>query len=150
MTGVQTCALPISAGPRRVAQPEGALAFLAQLLPPLGIVVAIHIVWVGANEPGGAFQGGAILAAMALIVMMARLAEAPEIRRRWLRLALIAGPAVVLAMRVAGFVVPGSFLAYPAGWAKPLILFIEAFMTLSIAATLPMLVIGPSNRPPRR
>ena len=53
-----------AAGPRRVARPEGALAFLAQLLPPLGIVVAIHIVWVGANEPGGAFQGGAILAAM--------------------------------------------------------------------------------------
>jgi multisubunit Na+/H+ antiporter MnhB subunit len=138
-----------AAGPRRIARPEGALAFLAQLLPPLGIVVAIHIVWVGANEPGGAFQGGAILAAMALIVMMARLAEAPEIRRRWLRLALIAGPAVFLAIGVAGFVVPGSFLAYPAGWAKPLILFIEAFMTLSIAATLPMLVIGPPNRPPR-
>ena len=138
-----------AAGPRRIAQPEGALAFLAQLLPPLGIVVAVHIVWVGANEPGGAFQGGAILAAMALIVMMARLAEAPEIRRRWLRLALIAGPAVFLAIGVAGFVVPGSFLAYPAGWAKPLILFIEAFMTLSIAATLPMLVIGPPSRPPR-
>ncbi|HTB39957.1 MAG TPA: hydrogenase subunit MbhD domain-containing protein [Reyranella sp.] len=138
-----------AAGPRRIARPEGALAFLAQLLPPLGIVVGIHIVWVGANEPGGAFQGGAILAAMALIVMMARLAEAPEIRARWLRLALIAGPAVFLAIGVAGFALPGSFLAYPAGWAKPLILFIEAFMTLSIAATLPMLVIGPPNHPPR-
>jgi multisubunit Na+/H+ antiporter MnhB subunit len=137
-----------AAGPRRGARPEGALAFLAQLLPPLGIVVAIHIVWVGANEPGGAFQGGAILAAMALIIMMARLAEAPEIRARWLRLTLIAGPAVFLAVGVAGFAIPGSFLAYPAGWAKPLILFIEAFMTLSIAATLPMLVIGPPDRPP--
>jgi uncharacterized MnhB-related membrane protein len=115
-----------AAGPRRIARPEGALAFLAQLLPPLGIVVA-----------------------MALIVMMARLAEAPEIRARWLRLALIAGPAVFLAIGIAGFALPGSFLAYPAGWAKPLILFIEAFMTLSIAATLPMLVIGPPNRPPR-
>src|SRR3981081_3305474 len=50
-----------AAGPRRIARPEGALAFLAQLLPPLGIVVAVHIVWVGANEPGGAFHGGAIL-----------------------------------------------------------------------------------------
>jgi multisubunit Na+/H+ antiporter MnhB subunit len=136
-----------AAGPRRVARPEGALAFLAQLLPPLGIVVGIHIVWVGANEPGGAFQGGAILAAMALIVIMARLAEAPEIRRRWLRLALVAGPAVFLAIGIAGFATPGGFLAYPDGWAKPIILFIEAFMTLSIAATLPMLVIGPPNRP---
>jgi multisubunit Na+/H+ antiporter MnhB subunit len=137
-----------AAGPRRSARPEGALAFLAQLLPPLGIVVAIHIVWVGANEPGGAFQGGAILAALALVVMIARLAEAPPVSRRWLRLALIAGPAVFLVIGVVGFAIPGSFLGYPADWAKPLILFIEAFMTLSIAATLPMLVIGPPNRPP--
>src|SRR5260370_11550884 len=97
-----------AAGPRHVARPEGALAFLAQLLPPLGIVVAIHIVWIGANEPGGAFQGGAILAAMALIVMMARLTEAPEIRRRWLRLALIAAPAAVLAGGLPGVPTPGD------------------------------------------
>jgi multisubunit Na+/H+ antiporter MnhB subunit len=136
------------AGPKRAPHPEGALAFLAQLLPPIGIVVAIHIVWVGANEPGGAFQGGAILAAMWMIVMMARLAESPATSRSWLRFTLIAGPAMFLAVGLLGFAVADGFLAYPAGFAKPLIVFIEAFMTLSIAATLPMLVIGPPNRPP--
>jgi multisubunit Na+/H+ antiporter MnhB subunit len=135
------------AGPRRAASPQDALAFLAQLLPPIGIVVAIHIVWVGANEPGGAFQGGAILAAMGMIVIMARLAEAPAIGRRWLRLALIAGPAVFLAAGLLGFAVADAFLAYPAGLAKPLIVFIEVFMTLTIAASLPMLVMGPPDRP---
>src|SRR5258707_3465639 len=60
-----------AAGPRRIARPEGALAFLAQLLPPLGIVVAIHLVWVGANAPGGDFPGGAGLAATALIATVA-------------------------------------------------------------------------------
>jgi multisubunit Na+/H+ antiporter MnhB subunit len=135
------------AGPRALARPDGPLAFLAQLLPPIGIVVGIHIVWVGANEPGGAFQGGALLAAMALIVMMARLVEAPAVSRRWLRLALVSGPAVFLVMGVLGFATASGFLAYPSGFAKPLILFIEAFMTLSIAATLPLLVIGPPDRP---
>ena len=135
------------AGPRRATHRQGALAFLAQLLPPVGIVVAIHIVWVGANEPGGAFQGGAILAAMWLIVIMARLAEAPAIGGRRLRLALIAGPAVFLAVGLLGFAVAGAFLAYPAGLAKPLIVFIEVFMTLSIAVSLPMLVLGPPDRP---
>jgi multisubunit Na+/H+ antiporter MnhB subunit len=135
------------AGPRRATHPQGALAFLAQMLPPLGIVVAIHIVWVGANEPGGAFQGGAILAAMWMIVIMARLAEAPAIGRRRLRLALIAGPAVFLAVGLAGFALVGGFLAYPVDLAKPLIVFIEMFMTLSIAAALPMLVMGPPDRP---
>jgi multisubunit Na+/H+ antiporter MnhB subunit len=134
------------AGPSRLERPEGPLAFLAQLLPPLGIVVAIHIVWVGANEPGGAFQGGAILSAMALIVLMARLREAPAISRRWLRWVLISGPVVFLAIGLLGFALAGGFLAYPPGFAKPVILFIELFMTLSVAATLPMLVIGPPDR----
>lgn len=136
-------------GPQRIARHEGALAFLAQLLAPLGIVVGVHIFWVGADEPGGAFQGGAILAAMWMIVMMARLVEAPSISALWLRLTLIAGPIVFLVIGIMGFAVAGGFLAYPAGFAKPLILFIEAFMTLSIAATLPMLVMGPPSRPPR-
>jgi len=125
-------------------------AFLAQMLPPFGILIGIHIFWIGADEPGGAFQGGAILAAMWMITMMARLTEAPPVSSIWLRLALIAGPAVFLATGVAGVAMASGFFAYPAGFAKPLILLIEVFMTLSIAVTLPMLVAGPPRRLPRR
>lgn len=137
-------------GEARAARPEPTLAFLAQVLPPLGILVGIHVFWVGANEPGGAFQGGAILAAMWMIVMMARLTEAPPVSAFWLRLALVAGPVVFLAAGVAGVAVAGGFFAYPPEFAKPLILFIETFMTLTIAVTLPMLVAGPPRRGPRR
>ena len=137
-------------GEARAARPEPTLAFLAQVLPPLGILVGIHVFWVGANEPGGAFQGGAILAAMWMIVMMARLTEAPPVSAFWLRLALVAGPVVFLAAGVAGVIIAGGFFAYPPGLAKPLILFIETFMTLTIAVTLPMLVAGPPRREPRR
>jgi hypothetical protein len=82
--------------------------------------------------------------------MMAKLTEAPPVSALWLRLALVAGPAVFLAAGGAGIAVAGGFFAYPAGYAKPLILFIEAFMTLSIAVALPMLVAGPPRRAPRR
>lgn len=133
-------------GAPRAARPEGALAFLAQVLAPLGILIGIHIFWVGADEPGGAFQGGAILAAMWMITILARLAEAPPIRARWLRLTLVAGPAVFLAAGVTGAAVTGAFLAYPTGYEKPVILLIETFMTLSVAATLPTLVAGPPDR----
>ena len=137
-------------GEARAERPEPTLAFFAQVLAPLGILVGVHVFWVGADEPGGAFQGGAILAAMWMIVMMARLTEAPQASAFWLRLALIAGPAVFLAVGVAGAVVAGGFFAYPPGLAKPLILFIETFMTFTIAVTLPMLVAGPPRREPRR
>ena len=137
-------------GEARAERPEPTLAFFAQMLAPIGILVGVHVFWVGADEPGGAFQGGAILAAMWMIVMMARLTEAPQASAFWLRLALIAGPAVFLAAGVAGAVVAGGFFAYPPGLAKPLILFIETFMTFTIAVTLPMLVAGPPRREPRR
>ncbi len=137
-------------GEARAERPEPTLAFLAQILAPLGILVGVHVFWVGADEPGGAFQGGAILAAMWMIVMMARLTEAPQSSARWLRLALIAGPVVFLAAGVAGAIFAGGFFAYPPGFAKPIILFIETFMVLSIAVTLPMLVAGPPRREPRQ
>ncbi len=130
------------------ARPDGALLFLDQALVPLGILVGIHIFWVGADAPGGAFQGGAILAAMWMIVMIARVTEPPRVSACWLRLALVAGPAVFLAAGLAGSGMAGSFFAYPAGFAKPIILFIEAFMLLTIAVTLPMLVAGPPRRSP--
>ena len=53
-----------------------------------------------------------------------------------------------LAAGVAGAIVAGGFFAYPPGFAKPIILFIEAFMVLTIAVTLPMLVTGPPRREP--
>jgi multisubunit Na+/H+ antiporter MnhB subunit len=137
-----------ASGEARAARPEPTLAFLAQLLPPIGILVGVHIFWVGANEPGGAFQGGAILAAMWLILIIARLAEAPPVSSTRLRLALVAGPAVFLAFGTAGVAMANGFFAYPPGFAKPVILFIEVFMFLTIAVTLPMLVAGPPRREP--
>ena len=134
---------PAPLGP---AAPDAALVFLARILAPVGVVIGVQMFWVGADDPGGAFQGGAILAAMWIIVMMARLTEPPPIGSGWLRLALISGPAVFLLVGLAGPFMAGSFFAYPAGFAKPLILFIEVFMVLSIAVTLPLLVAGPPSR----
>jgi multisubunit Na+/H+ antiporter MnhB subunit len=137
-------------GPRHQADPRGVLAFLARLLSPVGIVVGIYIFWVGADHPGGAFPGGTILAAMWLLVMMAGLTDTPPVSRRWLRLVLIAGPAVFLVVGLGGLWLGDAFLAYPAAYAKPLILAIEWAMTLTIAATLGLLLAGPPERSAER
>jgi len=132
--------------PLRRANTEGPLAFLARLLTPLGIVVGIYILWEGADHPGGAFQGGTILAAMWLLLMMSGLANAPAIRLRSLRLVLIAGPAVFLVIGLGGLWLGDAFLAYPVDYAKLLILVIEFVMTLTIAVTLALLLAGPPGR----
>jgi multisubunit Na+/H+ antiporter MnhB subunit len=137
-------------GPRHHADPDGVLTFIAQLLVPVGILVGIHIFWVGSVAPGGEFQGATILAAMSILAMMAGMVDAPQVSRRWLRLLLIGGPAVFFAIGLAGFAMAGAFLAYPAAYAKLLILTIEVPVTLSIAATLALLVAGPPERAPQR
>ncbi len=133
-------------GPRYHLEAHGMLAYLARLLPPLGIIVAIYVFWVGADLPGGKFQAGTLLAAMWLLTIMAGLTNTPPVSRRWLRVALVTGSAVFLAIGFAGVPLAGAFLAYPEGYAKPLILVIEAASMLSIAVTLALLVLGPPER----
>ena len=137
-------------GRRQHADPRGALVFLARLLPPLGMVAGVYIVWAGADDPGGAFAGGTILAAMWLLVMMAGLTDAPPVSGRRLRLLLVAGPASFLVVGLGGLWLGEAFLAYPEAWAKPLILAIEIPMTLTIAVTLGLLLAGAPEREPGR
>ena len=132
----------------RYHRPDGALTLLAQVLPPFGIIVGIYLCWNGADQPGGAFQGGAVLAAMWALILTAGLAEAPPVSRRWLRWLLVAGSAVFLVIGLAGIGFADAFLAYPAGYAKPLILTIELVLTLSIAVALGLLIAGPPTRTP--
>jgi multisubunit Na+/H+ antiporter MnhB subunit len=136
-------------GPRHRTDPAGVLSFVARLLVPVGILVGIHIFWVGSVAPGGEFQGATILAAMWILATMAGLVDTPPVSRRWLRLVLVAGPAVFLVIGFAGFAMAGAFLAYPAPYAKLLIVAIEIPVTLSIAATLALLVAGPPERAPQ-
>ncbi|MGY2904860.1 MnhB domain-containing protein [Bradyrhizobium sp. URHC0002] len=133
-------------GLRLYSQSNSTLTFLAQLLPPVGIVVAIYMCWVGAKEPGGAFQGGTVLAAMWLLAMIAGLESVPSIDQRWLRLLLIVGPVIFLAIGIAGMVLANAFLAYPPGHAKPLIVAVEVALTLSIGVALALLAAGPPER----
>ena len=124
----------------------GALTLLAQFLLPVGIVIGLHVFWIGSQAPGGEFQGSAILAAMWILAMMAGLIDAPPIARKWLRVLLGFGPGVFIAVGFSGFLIAGGFLAYPPSLAKPLILMIEVALMLSIAAMLGLLVAGPPER----
>ena len=133
-------------GTRPVADPNGPLAYAARLLPPLGIVVGSYIFWVGADHPGGKFQGATILAAMWLLVIMAGLADAPPISRRWLRIGLVAGPAVFIAVGLVGALTAGALLAYPDGLAKPLIVAIELALLPTLALILALLLLGAPKR----
>ena len=134
------------AGVLHRADPDGIFAYFARVLAPIGVVVGIYMVWVGADHPGGKFQGATLLAAMWLLVLMAGLADAPPISRRWLRFGVVVGPLVFIAIGVAGVLVSGTFLAYPDGFAKPLIVVIEVALTPSLTLILGLLLAGAPER----
>lgn len=136
-------------GTVQLEDPEGPLAFLARVLVPLGIIIGVYIFWIGADEPGGKFQGAAIIAAMWLLAYFAGLTEAPVTHQLRLRLALITGPIIFLAVGAAGVLTAGAFLGYPEGLAKPLIIVIEWALFPSLAVALALIVMGSPMREER-
>lgn len=124
---------------------DGVLAGFGRVLPPLGLLVGIYLVWAGTKQPGGAFQGGTVLAAVWLVAAMAGAAVAPRVTSLLLRIALVVGPVVFLVVGIGG-ALGGSFLGLAPEVAGALVLAIEMALTLSIASTLALLVLGPPER----
>jgi multisubunit Na+/H+ antiporter MnhB subunit len=133
-------------GPRHRGDPNGIFAYLARLLPPVGVIVATYIFWAGADHPGGKFQGATILAAMWMLVLMAGLADTPPISGRWLRLGIVIGPLVFIAIGWAGVSLSGAFLSYPETMAKPMIVVVEVALMPTLVLVLGLLLAGAPAR----
>ncbi len=114
----------------------------ARLTLPAIIVVGTYLLWKGAEAPGGAFQGGAVLAAVGLLLLLSRLYVPQPSHRPVARWAFVLGTGAFAA--VALLVTGGGRVAfqYPLEHAKTLILLIEALVTISIAVTLAALFHG--------
>jgi len=137
---------PGRAGRAHHTRPDGVLAQFGRVLPPVALVIGVYLVWVGGHQPGGAFQGGTVLAAAWVVTVMAGLLPAPRVDDPALRAALLAGPVAFVVLAVAGLLA-GSFLVFPPDRAKLLLLGLEALLAVSIAATLALLVFGaPEDR----
>jgi multisubunit Na+/H+ antiporter MnhB subunit len=124
----------------RIAGPV--LSGLTAWLVPLLILMAGYQLWVGAHAPGGAFQAGALLAAAGVVLHLAGHQGAGLPGGAALRAVAVSGVGIFLAVGLATLWLSSAFLAYPAGWAGGLILMIEGFATLAIAATLILAYLG--------
>lgn len=121
------------AAPPRPAHPV--VQALARLAAPLAVLVAVYLLWAGAFRPGGAFQAGAVLAAAAVLLHLAGLLRGWGLPGPGLRLGLVAGFAVFLAV-AAVLAARGTLLGYPPEAAGALILLIESGLTFSLALIL--------------
>ena len=112
---------------------------LLRLGTPIVVVVAGYLLWIGAAAPGGAFQAGAVLASVGVLL---RLAGVLTLRRSVLRWLAVSGLLVFIAVGLAMLVHTGSLLQYPVASAGVWILLIETAATVSIAAILCALFVG--------
>jgi multisubunit Na+/H+ antiporter MnhB subunit len=126
--------------PRGPREPEAPLvgALLAAVVP-LSVLVAVYLLHAGGHAPGGAFQGGAVLAA-ALVVMVLTRKLVPLDEPGLLQcLALVLGVLVFSAVGLFMLAREGQMLAMPGVWA---VYLVEASMMISIAAALGLLFAG--------
>jgi uncharacterized MnhB-related membrane protein len=129
----------------RLADPV--LGGLARVVVPLAVVTAIYLAWAGTSRTGGAFQAGALLAGAGVLLAAAGFIRPPTAAWGPVRLAAALG---IYAFVGAGLgVLPwsGTFLAWPESAAYPLIVGIEAVLTVSIAVVLVELFVDVPSVP---
>lgn len=134
--------------PRTEALPASPVfSSLLRISGPLLVVIAGYLLWVGASEPGGAFQAGAVLAGGCLLL---RLAGRWNPGAGFVRWAASVGLLVFLLTAIAMPVLTGGLLQYPPASAGMWILLIETAATVSIAAILAALFVAREPEGPRR
>jgi multisubunit Na+/H+ antiporter MnhB subunit len=112
-------------------------AFAHLVLPGL-IVLAAYLLWIGADLPGGAFQGAAVLAGGWLICAFAGVPSEVPAGRMPL---LLAGGLLVFLLVAAGMILlNGGLLRFTPATAKWWLLLIESGLLVSCAAILATLV----------
>ncbi len=115
---------------------------VVRLLAPVMCLVAAYLVWQGSHLAGGAFQGGAILGAAGVLLLVSELDWIRTVPAFAIRIGLILGPVVFTGTALGCLFYSGELLAYPEGMAGWLILLIETACALSIGLTLALLFGG--------
>ena len=109
---------------------------LANALLPVSIVLAGYFLWRGANGPGGAFQGGAVLAGGAIVAMLAGRMRAPSPTAWWMRALAVLGPASFLIVAIPRVLAGASLLEYAPETTGRAIFAIELASLITIALVL--------------
>ena len=115
--------------------------FLRLAGPPL-VVVAGYLLWIGATEPGGAFQAGAVLGAAGILLSLDGTGGRLRGPGAVARVALVLGVGGFGIAAGLGWAMSGAVLEYPAQAAKAWIIAIEILVAVSTAATLASLFHG--------
>lgn len=120
------------------------LRWLVRATAPVLLLLAFWLLVAGSSQPGGAFQSGAVLAGLLILL---RVAQVPVSRRviRALPALLVAGVIAFLAAGLLGPAMGQAWLAWDPAWAFAAVFSIEVLLTCGIAAALSLLYLALEN-----
>lgn len=154
LAGVAVIALGRDAGLHQLAEPQPPvpepLHWLVRISAPVLLLAGLWLLFAGSSDSGGAFQSGAVLCALLILL---RTAHAFPDRRRaepWVRPLLVAGVVVFILAGLAGPlladpVMGEPWLSWDPGWAAAAVLTVEIMLTLGIAAGLFLMYLTLEN-----
>ena len=125
----------------RVAVVPPPLRWFVRLVAPGLVLLGLWLLFAGSSDSGGAFQSGAVLAG---VLILLRAAGVPLGRAtvRWLRPLLIVGVIGFILVGALAVVLGNAWLGWGPDWSFAAMLSVEIALTAGITAGLYMLFLG--------
>ncbi len=144
LVGTWLARVPLVEGPSAHDASRGTVLMPVALrvFVPGMLLVGAYLIWAGTHSPGGAFQGGAVLAAAGVLLALGGRLHGTGYDSIPLRVLLALGFAVFTLAGLILLPVEGAFMAYPPMAVYPIMLLVEYSLAVSIAMTLVMLYMG--------
>lgn len=122
------------------AAPPPLRSFVRWVAPGL-VLLGLWLLFAGSSDSGGAFQSGAVLAG---VLILLRTAGVPlgRITLRWLRPLLIVGVIVFVLAGALAVMLGNAWLGWDPEWSFAAMLSVEIALTAGITAGLYMLFLG--------
>lgn len=119
-----------------VAPTDELLAAFTRLMVPAGAMVGAYLLYEGTHAPGGAFQGGSVLAASLILARLSGFPPPLWLRGRTTEGFMFAGFLLFLFIAAGVMFTGDALLEYPSDHAGGLIFLIEAGLAVSIVFIL--------------
>lgn len=118
------------------------LGAFARLLLPLAVLAGGFLLWQGTRAPGGAFQGGALVAAALVLGFLAGMRVFRAIAGRASRLLIVGAFGLPLLLTLPALAAGKAMFSYPPGDPHGWLLVLEVATSLSVALALASLFTG--------
>lgn len=118
------------------------------VLVPALVLLTAWLLFAGSSRPGGAFQAGAVLAALILLLHLAERPVIPLGSGR-ARAVAVAGVLAFVLVAALGPLLGGAWLQLHPGWAGPVIIALESVLALAIGASLALVALSLRREPAR-